>query len=1322
VLYEMVNISGNSDHMIEVVSACGGTSLGCYDPESGVLSGLTGGDTYYLRTYTYGENVSSVYSICLRVPPPAPSNDDCAGAIPFPVVPNDQSCSVVVANTNGATPSGLPTCSGTADEDVWFSFVMPSGVPYVIYEMTDISGNSDRMIQVFDACAGESLACYDNETGIFDVLTAGETYYLRAFTYGVGNFSEFQICLKVPGEAPVNDNCIDAIAFPAITIGGGCSTVTVDTNGGTGSQSATCNGSEDDDVWYTFTVPVGVSYLLYNMTTISGNGDRMIQVLQTCDGSSVGCYDPESGVLGGLVGGQTYFLRTYTYGMGLYSNYTICLTSPPLPPANDNCDGAIAIGTVPADGTCIATTINTNGASPSLPATECNGYSDDDVWYSFTVPAGYSQLLYTNSDVSGNTDRMLEVMSACGGSSLGCYDNESGALTGLTGGTTYLLRAYTYGELVFSEFELCLRLPPPAPSNDDCDSAIAFSAIPADGTCSSVEVNTAGATPSSQDECSGYPDDDLWFTFVMPEGIPYLLYEVIDISGNWDKMIEVLSACDGTSLACFDPESGAFSGLTAGETYYLRTYTYGESMESHYSICLSAPPAAPSNDDCEDAIAFPAISLDGQCAEVTAVTHGASGSDLDGCEGEADDDVWFTFIVPTGANYLIYEVEAIDNFEYVVVEILSACDGESVVCNSFGGGALYGLTPGETYWMRFYTEELGVFGEFSICLKAAPAAPVNDDCSGAIAFSAIPVNGDCSTVIVNTAGAHPSDVEECSGYSDDDVWYSFVVPAGHTSVQYGIYGLSDVYDHMVELFDACDGESIHCFDPESGTFTGLTAGATYYLRTYTYGEGVFSNYEICLAVTPPAVTNDAPCDAIELDVTSDCTYTVASNSGATDSADENIPAPGCASYDGGDVWFKVTVPGSGTVSIDARPYIISDAGMAIYSAAACDGPMTLIECDDDDSDNGNMPFIEAADLVPGSILYIRVWEYGNDLVGTFGICVTSACAAPATITTEVSANTVIATWPSTGDGVSYEWEVRLDGEPGSGNDGLVQSGATGADVTTVTIASLEYMTTYQFYVRSICTDGGESEWSNPHTFNTELLAGCTDEEACNYNPDAVADDGSCTDEPVLMYADTDGDGFGDPDAAEEICGDITGYVTNNTDCDDTDASVWSVTPVVVTIALPNSTLCDDLTSPTILTGGSPANGVWSGLHVSNGAFNSTGLAAGNYQVTYTVSGDGACLSEGSATATIIVDDCSGIDDVNEFSISLYPTQVVDFINVKGLNLIDAEIYDLSGRHIKTVSLLGSTVIEASDLAAGLYIIRVKSQENTAVFKVERINR
>jgi hypothetical protein len=43
--------------------------------------------------------------------------------------------------------------------------------------------------------------------------------------------------------------------------------------------------------------------------------------------------------------------------------------------------------------------------------------------------------------------------------------------------------------------------------------------------------------------------------------------------------------------------------------------------------------------------------------------------------------------------------------------------------------------------------------------------------------------------------------------------------------------------------------------------------------------------------------------------------------------------------------------------------------------------------------------------------------------------------------------------------------------------------------------------------------------------------------------------------PTLFYADTDGDGFGDPATDTLLCNAPAGFVANNTDCNDTDASV-----------------------------------------------------------------------------------------------------------------------------------------------------------------------
>ena len=49
--------------------------------------------------------------------------------------------------------------------------------------------------------------------------------------------------------------------------------------------------------------------------------------------------------------------------------------------------------------------------------------------------------------------------------------------------------------------------------------------------------------------------------------------------------------------------------------------------------------------------------------------------------------------------------------------------------------------------------------------------------------------------------------------------------------------------------------------------------------------------------------NDDPCAPITLTVNSSCTFQTYTNAAAT--ASGGVPAPGCANYVGGDVWFTV---------------------------------------------------------------------------------------------------------------------------------------------------------------------------------------------------------------------------------------------------------------------------------------------------------------------------------------------------------------------------------------------------------------------------------
>ena len=158
---------------------------------------------------------------------------------------------------------------------------------------------------------------------------------------------------------------------------------------------------------------------------------------------------------------------------------------------------------------------------------------------------------------------------------------------------------------------------------------------------------------------------------------------------------------------------------------------------------------------------------------------------------------------------------------------------------------------------------------------------------------------------------------------------------------------------------------------------------------------------LLLWAQPP---NDNPCGAITLTPSAGCTYVNGNLNGAT--ATPGIPAPGCANYQGGDVWYAFPVPLSGRVIIQVNSSY--DLGMAIYSAATCTGPFTLIECNDDDGPGLNPTICRTggsntgctgidpgvtctynAALTAGTTIWIRIWRYNNGTPGDtpFQICV-----------------------------------------------------------------------------------------------------------------------------------------------------------------------------------------------------------------------------------------------------------------------------------------------------------------------------------------------
>ena len=140
-----------------------------------------------------------------------------------------------------------------------------------------------------------------------------------------------------------------------------------------------------------------------------------------------------------------------------------------------------------------------------------------------------------------------------------------------------------------------------APTNDNCTNAINLTPGASGVPCSSTAGTVAAATASTPTTtCTGTANDDVWYKFTATS-----TSHTISVTGSasFDAVFEFFSGTCGslTSIACKDgtfdggTETATQTGLTIGNTYYVRVYDYytGIPTTPTFTICITTPPPPP---------------------------------------------------------------------------------------------------------------------------------------------------------------------------------------------------------------------------------------------------------------------------------------------------------------------------------------------------------------------------------------------------------------------------------------------------------------------------------------------------------------------------------------------------------------------------------------------------------------------------------------------------------------------------------------------------------------------------------------------------------
>jgi hypothetical protein len=986
----------------------------------------TTGVKYYIKVFNITNNVMN-FNITITGPP---KNDECVCAVPLtPAL----TCSPTAGSVSLATVSAsVPTtCSSppASTNDVWYSFVASSSAHNV--NLSGLDATLDGVVEAFSGSCGAytSIGCTNlgglgvSEVLALDNLNIGTTYYVRVYhnaatplAVGTGDFS---ICVTTP---PVNNLCTGAIDA------GLCRTVgdfTYATPVPTFTLVCPAAPPTNPDLWYKFTtVATGtVNIAVSNSSTLNST---IGLYSGTCASlNALSCTNPvnnngSTDVLlnFNLVSTGTYYIRL-TPGASIPSSptFSLMVNAPPRP-GNDvpynvfpSIAGLAGYG-LTANTTCVPTagtvlgatrTFGTNAAptftvNPTSGCGSTTNVPDDDVWYYFTPST--SDYYTINLCVSATMDGTFEISTAgnpYSGSALNCLNlggvgvNEAREYF-LVGGSTYFIRVYDARVSTAipcpydPTFSICITQ---SPVNNSCGTPTSITTNSV--TCSPTAGTVGGATADGFVACSGFPDNDVWYTFVATSSSHII---TLTPSAGMDAAFQVLTgACGSASLNCANAngvgvaENAYLSGLALGQTYYVRVYDARATVvcgtlvpsTSTFSICVTTPP---SNDDCPGAINL--ISNTTGLTSAGPTNMNLATQSIVPCVGSTANDVWYTFSAVNTTQ--IVTVNGSGGFDPAFQIYTGNCSGLVAVAGSCTNN-ITGANTSETYTLAatvgvVYSVRVfgfnGSAGTFAINVRH----PLNDLCSQATTLNCGDVVGGTTSGATNTGAP----LATCNGVaapiSNPGVWYTFTTSGVATSYTVTVCNPLPSTAAFVRIYTGSCG-SFTCVATTNNiagtcnTAVFSTAVATTYYFYVTSASS--SNFTISVNCAPTSITPDICAGATP--VTCPGVYTANTFTATTTG---NPAACGTPVTTAG-VWYVFTGNGNSVVA-DLCTNLSYDNKLSVYS-----GNCNALTCVTGNDDFCGLGATVNFGTIAGVNYYIFVHGYANN-VGNFTLTIN--CVTP----------------------------------------------------------------------------------------------------------------------------------------------------------------------------------------------------------------------------------------------------------------------------------------------------------------------------------------